>query len=539
MTNTIRESVAISDAGQESIPDPEAFLRLAEHALGGACADELQRVAGALSDQYPYLAARIGGVVARSERRTATEASLRLNEGRLAEAQRVGSMGSYDWDIVADTNVWSDELYRIYGTEPQSFNASYEKFMQFVHPEDREKVQAVHARAFQTCEPYHMEERVVRPDGDVRVLATTGEVATNAEGRPARIYGICRDITDQRRAENEARRHSERFEMLVESSPDAVIVIDKDGLIVQVNRQLELTFGYTSANLLGQRIETFLPAEVLDLSVPIEAGSLWTVRHKNGSAVPVDISRGVLTTDEGPMVAAFVRDVTERRRAEEFALQLHDAEIRRRHALEINDNVVQGLAAAAYAFEEGFEADALGALRSTVASARLMMNDLLGSSAATPLRAGDLVRERPAASALPIDAVIHRSEARVLGGARRVLLVDDSRDIRLLLRRVLTRSSSFDVVGEACDGREAIALAGALQPDVVILDLAMPVMDGLEALPQIRLRLPSATIIVLSGFDEARMEKAAIDAGADLYMGKGCELARIVTTLEELLVQAR
>ncbi len=538
MTKTFRHAVETLGATPTPTAAPEEFLSLAEDALRGASADALQLDAGRLIAAYPELGERIAGVVALARVRTETEAALRLNEARLAEAQRVGTMGSYDWEILSDTNIWSDELYRIYGTEPRSFNASYEKFMEFIHPDDRAHVQAVHAEAFRTCEPYHMEERIVRADGDVRVLATTGEVATDAEGRPARIYGICRDVTDQRRAENAARRQSERFEALVESSPDAVIVIDQHGVIVQVNRQVEMTFGYSANDLVGERIEAFLPAEIADLAAPVDAGAGWMVRHKNGSDIPVDISRGVLTTDEGPMVAAFVRDVTERKRAEEFALRLHDAELRRRHALQINDNVVQGLAAASYAFEEGFGEDARAALRSTVVAARLMMNDLLGASAATPLYAGDLVRDHPAASALPIDAVIRGADLSRPGGTRRVLLVDDSSDIRLLLRRTLTRASTFEIVGEASDGREAIVLAGNLQPDVVVLDLAMPVMDGLEALPQIRQRLPDAKIVVLSGFEEGRTEQAALEAGADAYIEKGGELARFVATLEQLMPEA-
>ena len=103
---------------------------------------------------------------------------------------------------------------------------------------------------------------------------------------------------------------------------------------------------------------------------------------------------------------------------------------------------------------------------------------------------------------------------------------------------MLKRSLTFDVVGEASDGREAIALTAALQPDVVVLDLAMPIMDGLEALPQIRQRVPQAKIVVLSGFDQARSQKAALDAGADVYIEKGGELASIVAALEALIPQA-
>jgi PAS domain S-box-containing protein len=261
-------------------------------------------------------------------------AELRAALDRLDEAQRVGRMGSYDWHIPSDTNTWSDQLYRIYGTEPQSFNASYERFMGFIHPDDREKVQAVHMAAFKDHLPYHMEERIVRPTGEVRILDSTGEVEVDEDGNPVRMYGICRDITEQRRAEDAARRHAERFEALVESSPDALLVVNSDGVIVQVNKRTEAVFGYATSELIGQGVEVLLPAGLVD--------SVQSVRHRDGHDVPVDISLGELHTDEGMIVAAFVRDISERKRAEDFALRLHDAGVRRRHALEINDNVVQG-----------------------------------------------------------------------------------------------------------------------------------------------------------------------------------------------------
>lgn len=524
---------------QSPPPGAEALLELAEHALRNTALDVLEVEARELRAVYPHLSDRIDAVLSAARGRSEQDRSLRMNEARLAEAQRLGTMGSYDWEIATDTNVWSDELYRIYGTEPQSFNASYEKFMEFIHPDDRDKIKAVHAQAFATCLPYNTEERIVRPDGEVRVLLTTGEVATDAEGHPARIYGVCRDITEQRRAEALARRQSERFEALVESSPDAVLVVDGAGIIVQVNRQTQAAFGYSPDELVGHRIDILLPPELFDADQPMPADLELLVRHKNGSGIPVDVSRGVLTTDEGTMVAAFVRDVTERKRAQEYALKLHDAEVRRRHALEINDNVVQGLSAASYAFEAGFDEDGVAAVRNTVGAARLMMNDLLGDSARAALHAGDLVRERPAASALPIGAAIRATGTAETGAARRVLLVDDASDIRLLLRRVLHRAGGFEVVGEAANGREAITLAETLQPDLVVLDLAMPVMDGLEALPLIRGCVPKAKVVVLSGFDEARTANAALNAGADAYVEKGGELAIVVSVLESLLPVTR
>src|SRR5206468_598163 len=99
----------------------EALLKFIESQVTDSQREEFVALASALRDEVD---------------------ELRLNEHRLAEAQRVGAMGSYDWHIVADTNAWSDQLYRIYGAEPQSFNASYEKFMESIHPDDREKIKA-------------------------------------------------------------------------------------------------------------------------------------------------------------------------------------------------------------------------------------------------------------------------------------------------------------------------------------------------------------------------------------------------------------
>ena len=72
----------------------------------------------------------------------ATEAELSDLKARVAAAQELANMGDYDWDIVANTNRWSDQLYRIYGLEPQSLNMSYEEFMSRVHPDDREMLLA-------------------------------------------------------------------------------------------------------------------------------------------------------------------------------------------------------------------------------------------------------------------------------------------------------------------------------------------------------------------------------------------------------------
>lgn len=116
----------------------------------------------------------------------------------------------------------------------------------------------------------------------------------------------------------------------------------------------------------------------------------------------------------------------------------------------------------------------------------------------------------------------------------RVVVVDDTPDLRELLCLALMRSGDFTVVAEAGNGREAIEVVRRVRPDLVLLDLAMPVMDGLEALPVIRELCPDAKIVVLSGFGASAMAQRALATGADSYLQKGTPLAVVLDHIRTL-----
>ncbi|CAN5188082.1 hypothetical protein BH09ACT12_BH09ACT12_01560 [soil metagenome] len=115
----------------------------------------------------------------------------------------------------------------------------------------------------------------------------------------------------------------------------------------------------------------------------------------------------------------------------------------------------------------------------------------------------------------------------------RVVVIDDTPDLRDLLKIALTRGG-FEVVGEAGDGQQGINMVRLHHPDVVLLDLAMPVMDGIEALPQIRRLCPTGKIVVLSGFGAQHMSERAVSAGADGYVQKGAPLNTILDYVREV-----
>jgi len=109
----------------------------------------------------------------------------------------------------------------------------------------------------------------------------------------------------------------------------------------------------------------------------------------------------------------------------------------------------------------------------------------------------------------------------------RILIVDDTPEIRLLMRVALQEDGRFEVVGEAADGSEAVEMASREKPDAILLDLAMPVMDGLQAIPKIRENSPDSKIVVLTAFDAPRMLDETMAAGAHDYIEKGAEIEEI------------
>ena len=116
----------------------------------------------------------------------------------------------------------------------------------------------------------------------------------------------------------------------------------------------------------------------------------------------------------------------------------------------------------------------------------------------------------------------------------RVFLVDDVQELRLLVRIALEEDPEIEVVGEATNGREGVAGVEETQPDVVLLDLSMPDMDGLEAIPLMRDSAPGSRLVVLSGHEAGRVSLEALDQGATRYLNKAADFEAIRATVHEV-----
>ena len=117
----------------------------------------------------------------------------------------------------------------------------------------------------------------------------------------------------------------------------------------------------------------------------------------------------------------------------------------------------------------------------------------------------------------------------------RLVICDDTADLRRMLSIVIGLESDIVVVGEASNGREAIEMAGSLQPDVMLLDVSMPVMDGIEALPSIREVSPGTAIVMLTGFASDKVRAEATSAGANGFVEKGSDVAVVVRSVRSAM----
>ncbi len=246
--------------------------------------------------------AAIGNQIGQFIERKQGEEALRRNENSLATAQRIAHIGNWDYDVAKDEAHWSDELYRIFGFEPQSFVPRYKTFFDPVHPDDRNTLRKAVREALShgDGERQSIDCRIVRRDGEVRAVHIQCEVIRDRAGRPVTLAGTIQDITERKRAEAELRAQTETLEKVNRIGQLISSELELQRLMQAVTDEAtELTgahFGAFFHNVVNDRGE---PYGLYTISgVPREAFSKFPMPRKTEIFGPTFSGESVVRIDD-------------------------------------------------------------------------------------------------------------------------------------------------------------------------------------------------------------------------------------------------
>ncbi len=272
------------------------------------------------------------------ERESLSVGALRESEGRLAEAQRLAKIGSWELHLKDHRLSWSTETYRIFELDPANVTASYEAFLDAVHPDDREAVNRAYTQSVAGKVPYEIAHRLLLGDGRIKYLHERGRTEYDVSGVPIRSIGTVQDVTEQTQAERKALAQERRFRALIEHSSDLIALLGVDGTLVYLSPAFETLLGHRAESWVGRSMFGLIWAEDVAATEGLFATSLrspgevvpWQLRLRHADGSPRWFegtgTNYVADTNIGGIVING-RDITDRKRAE-FALSENEGRLR-------------------------------------------------------------------------------------------------------------------------------------------------------------------------------------------------------------------
>jgi PAS domain S-box-containing protein len=328
--------------------DLDGYVKLWERAIAAGQAFELETRVRRADGKYRWFLARHVplrdqqgkilkwfGTLTDIEDRKRAEEALRRSEAYLADAHRLTHTGAWASDNTTQPLYWSEEVFRVFGFDPQDGLPTRDAALQRIHPEDREKFGHAFDRVIHGKEDCEVELRVVLPEGTVKYIHAIGHPFLSANGEVVEVVGTIADITERKRAEEELRESETRFRTFVDHAGDALFVYDlEQRTIVDVNRSACESLGYTREELIGKTPLAFhldsYQAEMASLAERTLAGETVFDRHwhqrKDGSSFMVEVHTSLVSYGGGRFLLMVARDITDRLRAEEQREKLRQLE---------------------------------------------------------------------------------------------------------------------------------------------------------------------------------------------------------------------
>ena len=266
--------------------------------------------------------------------RERAEAKLKESETRLADAQAVAKVGNWETDLATLHVIWSDETFRIFEIEPDEFPKSHPGFLEYVHPEDRAKVDAAFLDSFNNPFINVVDHRIITPRGTEKVLEERWKIVRAEDGKPIKAMGTCQDITERKKIEDQIIAEKILSDSIINSLPGIFYLYDRTGKFFKWNKNFETVSGYSSSEiktmhpldfydtdekeLLKERIETVFSTGYSDVTA-----HFFT---KNKEKVPYYFNGSKVNFNGVDYLIGMGIDITERVKAE-AELRKHTEEI--------------------------------------------------------------------------------------------------------------------------------------------------------------------------------------------------------------------
>ena len=253
---------------------------------------------------------------------------------RLDKTQELAHLGSWELNLEDGQITWSDEVYRIFGLIPQEFEATYEAFLDLVHPEDRKSVNSAYMDSIHNRHAgYEIEHRIIRKNsGEIRYIFEKCEHIRDASGQIIRSVGMVQDITERKLAEDALLESESKFRRYIESAPDSIFIVDENSRYLEVNEMAINLLGYSRDEISGFSLLDLIAEESLleglahtkKLKESGKAVSDLQLVPKNGSKIWMTLNAVRLSPNH---FLCFGKDITEKKRIEE-ALILSEEKFR-------------------------------------------------------------------------------------------------------------------------------------------------------------------------------------------------------------------
>jgi PAS domain S-box-containing protein len=293
-------------------------------------------------------------VVQRTAELTDANKALARRDELMRQATALARLGSFEYDLISQRMIWSEELYTLFGRDPKTFEPSLEAFLHSVTLADRQRVEAQLQFGFANLRTFELTAHIKRPDNGERTLDISICVFCDGSSRPVRVVGCCQDITERELAE----RHRAQLAQLVESSDDAIIGLTPNGTVTTWNFGAQEVFGYSASDMIGRPCSNLVtPAERehQDQVLVAVRGGNHIAHHyvacvrKNGEVFPASVTTSAVLDGDRDVIgiSKVFRDITSQQEVEaQLRASLHEKEVLLReihHRVKNNLQVIASL----------------------------------------------------------------------------------------------------------------------------------------------------------------------------------------------------